>query len=103
MLLWILSLSVHSNHSRKCFAAADDAKLIRLVLPQPAAVTKPTYPGSYEAGRATSHEVKNSPDWEEGGRVGTPAASTGREAFVLGNDDAAARLTAFMPEMLQGS
>lgn len=77
-------LSVLSNHSRKCFAAADDVKLARLVLPQPAAVTKPKYPGSYEAGRATSHEVKNNPDWEEGGREGTPAAPTGRGAFVLG-------------------
>lgn len=84
--------SAHSNPSRKCFAAADDVKLARLALPQPAAVTKPKYPGSYEAGRATSHKVKNSPDWEDGGRVGTPAAPTGREAFVLGKDDAAATL-----------
>lgn len=39
MLLCILSLSpsVQSNHSRKCFAAAEDVKLARLVLPQPVA------------------------------------------------------------------
>lgn len=39
MLLCIVSLSpsVHSNLSRKCFAAAEDVKLARLVLPQPAA------------------------------------------------------------------
>lgn len=56
--------SVHSDRSRKCFAAADDVKLARLMLPQPAAaVTKPKYPGSYMAGRATSYQVKNSPNW----------------------------------------
>lgn len=40
-----------------------------------------------------SVEVKNIPDWkegEEGGREETPAAPAGREAFVLGDDDAAA-------------
>lgn len=47
----------------------EDVKLARLLLLQPAAVTKPKYPGNDEAGRAALHrEVKNSPGWEEGGR-----------------------------------
>lgn len=74
------------------FAAADDVKPARPVLPQPAAVTKPKHPGSYEAGGGTLQEVKNSPHWEGGGTEGTPAAPAGRGAFVLGNDDAAATL-----------
>lgn len=63
----------------------------------------PKYPGSYEAGRATSHEVKNSPRWEEGRRE----RRKDRLAEELLCWGAAMPqplwLAAFLPEMLRGS
>lgn len=59
------------------------------MLLQPAGVTKPSYPGSYDGGWATLHrEAKNSSDWAAR-REWTQTALTGWAAFMVRNDDAA--------------
>lgn len=63
------------------------------MLLQPAGVTKPTYPGNYDASWATLHrEAKNSSDWAAR-REWTQTALTGWAAFMVGNDDAAVTST----------
>lgn len=59
------------------------------MLLQPAEVTKPSYPGSYDGSWATLHrEAKNSSDWAAG-REWTQTALTGWAAFMVRNDDSA--------------